>query len=108
MSLQDIFTANMRKYRKQAHFTQEKLAELCGTDPCYIGQIENGRRFPSLPYIERISSALKVPPHELFFDAARPNDGAANSNNKKEDLKNTLISRVSKEIDSVIEAVEFL
>jgi transcriptional regulator with XRE-family HTH domain len=103
MSLQDIFTANMRKYRKKAHFTQEKLAELCGTDPCYIGQIENGRRFPSLPYIERIANALKVSPDQLFFDATRPNDETVNNHNQKEDLKNTLISRISKEIDSIIE-----
>jgi transcriptional regulator with XRE-family HTH domain len=42
---------NMKKYRKQAGVTQEKLAELCNTDPAYIGQIETGRRFPSIIYI---------------------------------------------------------
>jgi transcriptional regulator with XRE-family HTH domain len=103
MSLQNIFAANMRKYRKKAHFTQEKLAELCGTDPCYIGQIENCRRFPSLSYIEKIADALKVLPHLLFFDENRLPAEAGNAKNRKKDLKDTLISRISKEIDSIVE-----
>jgi transcriptional regulator with XRE-family HTH domain len=42
----------MKKYRKKAKLTQEKLAELCGTDHRYIGQIETGVRCPSLDYNE--------------------------------------------------------
>jgi len=61
---------NMRKYRKMAGFTQEKLAELCETDPCYIAQIETGRRCPSIAYIEKIAAALKVAPFLLFYDAS--------------------------------------
>ncbi|MDR1319539.1 MAG: helix-turn-helix transcriptional regulator [Treponema sp.] len=62
--------ANMREYRKKAGFTQEKLAELCNTDPCYIRQIELGRRFPSIKYIERMASALGIEPYVLFCDAS--------------------------------------
>jgi len=68
MSLQQVFMANMKKCRKEAGLTQEKLAELCDTDPCYIRQIESGRRFPSLAYIERIAVALKIAPYCLFYE----------------------------------------
>jgi transcriptional regulator with XRE-family HTH domain len=68
MALQQVFMANMKQGRKQAGFTQEKLAELCDTDPCYIRQIESGRRFPSLAYIERIAAALNIAPYRLFYD----------------------------------------
>ncbi|MDR0475933.1 MAG: helix-turn-helix domain-containing protein [Treponema sp.] len=52
----------MKKHRKQAKLTQEKLAELCGTDFRYIGQIETGRRCPSLEFIGKIASALNIAP----------------------------------------------
>jgi transcriptional regulator with XRE-family HTH domain len=67
MELQQVFMAIVRKQRKLLGFTQEKLAELCNTDPCYIRQIEIGRRFPSLQYIERIAKALNIAPYRLFL-----------------------------------------
>jgi len=63
-----VFAKNMRKYRKEAKLSQEKLAEICDTDHRYIGQIETGRRCPSLEYVERIASALNVSPYVLFYD----------------------------------------
>ena len=68
MDIQTVFTENMKKYRKKAKLTQEKLAEICGTDFRYIGQIETGVRCPSLDYVERIASALKIAPYRLFYD----------------------------------------
>jgi transcriptional regulator with XRE-family HTH domain len=68
MGIQAVFAENMKKYRKKAKLTQEKLAEICGTDHRYIGQIETGARCPSLEYVERIATALKIEPYCLFFD----------------------------------------
>jgi transcriptional regulator with XRE-family HTH domain len=97
MVLQDVFIANMRKYRKQARFTQEKLAELCDTDPRYIGQIENGRRFPSVSYIEKIAAALGVTPYRLFYDEAAGEDdlAAALRKEQKQQLKTKLAENLS-------------
>jgi transcriptional regulator with XRE-family HTH domain len=67
MELQQVFMANLRRHRKLLSFTHEKLAEMCNTDPCYIRQIEIGRRFPSLKYIERIAQALNIAPYRLFL-----------------------------------------
>jgi len=68
VKIQSIFSENMKKYRKKAKLTQEKLAELCETDHRYIGQIETGIRCPSLEYVERIAKALKIAPYCLFYD----------------------------------------
>jgi transcriptional regulator with XRE-family HTH domain len=68
MALQQVFMANMKKLRKEIGFTQEKLADICNTDPCYIRQIESGRRFPSISYIEKISLALQIAPYRLFYE----------------------------------------
>jgi len=98
MALQQIFMSNMKNRRKQMGFTQEKLAELCNTDPCYIRQIENGRRFPSLAYIERIAAALNIAPYLLFFDENDSgNEGlAALHGEQKQKIKTMLIENVTK------------
>jgi transcriptional regulator with XRE-family HTH domain len=75
MALQEIFRINMKKHRKLAGFTQEKLAELCETDASYIRQIELGRRFPSVSYIEKIAAALNIAPYLLFYDESDPGLG---------------------------------
>jgi transcriptional regulator with XRE-family HTH domain len=51
-----------------------KLAELCDVAPSYIGQIEIGRRFPSLPLIEKIGRALEVEPYRFFIEESGKNN----------------------------------
>ena len=110
MALQNIFIGNMKKYRKLAGITQEKLAELCDTDPCYIGQIETGRRFPSIAYIERIVVALSIAPYQLFYDEISlikkdTSEEAVSSIRAeyRELMKTVLIESVSQGISSVID-----
>ncbi len=50
----------IRKYRKIAGLTQEKLAERIDINPVYMGQIERGFRVPTVDVLLRISKALKV------------------------------------------------
>ncbi|GHV68963.1 transcriptional regulator [Spirochaetia bacterium] len=98
MGIQDVFIVNMRKYRKQAGITQEKLAEFCDTDPAYIGQIETGRRCPSLEYVERIAAALNIAPYRLFYDEAEVGDEGiiALHKEQKQKIKTMLIENVSR------------
>ena len=66
MTLKEVFISNLRKYRKNEGFSQMKLAELCNTAPSYIGQIETGRKFPSMEMIERMADILKIEPYYFF------------------------------------------
>ena len=50
----------IRKYRKLAGLTQEKLAERIEINPVYMGQIERGYRVPTVDVLLRIARALKV------------------------------------------------
>ena len=43
-----------------------KLAEYCNTATSYIGDIEIGRRFPSIEMIEKIAAVLKLEPYHFF------------------------------------------
>ena len=97
MALQQVFMANMKKLRKEIGFTQEKLADMCNTDPCYIRQIENGRRFPSISYIEKIAFALQIAPYRLFYEETeeeKKNSGML-SRDQKMKIKALLSENVS-------------
>ena len=61
-----IVGQRIRNYRTQLHLSQEKLAELSGCHPTYIGQIERGEKNATIESIAKISQALSVPLAKLF------------------------------------------
>jgi len=85
MNLQQLFIANLKKYRKEQDMSQMTLSEKCDTTSNYIGQIEMGRRIPSFEKIEKIAEALKIPPSKLFLDEDNTEKGE-----KKPDTKDYL------------------
>lgn len=106
MMLQQVFMTNMKKFRKEAALTQERLAELCNTDPGYIRQIELGRRFPSITYVERIAEALNVAPYRLFYNETSTEEEVpmALKIEQKQKIKTMLtenISRICSMIDEL-------
>ena len=56
----------IRSYRTASGLSQEKLAELSGCHPTYIGQIERGEKNATIESIEKIASALNVSLSTLF------------------------------------------
>jgi len=68
MGLKEKFVQNLKKFRKIEGISQAKLATLCDTDLSYIGQIEMGKRFPSIKLIEKIAAVLDVEAYRLFMD----------------------------------------
>lgn len=96
MSLQEVFINNLRRIRKEKKITQEKLAELCQTDTSYIGQIEIGKRFPSITLIEKITQALDTPAY-VFFKAPASETIYYEMKSKEETLQ--LLDNISKYIE---------
>ena len=66
MTIQELFIVNLKAYRKLHKISQTQLAELCDSSTGYIGEIESGKRFPSVNMIERIASALGIESWHLF------------------------------------------
>lgn len=56
----------IRSHRTLKGLSQEKLAELSGCHPTYIGQIERGEKNATIESIEKISAALKISLSSLF------------------------------------------
>ncbi len=61
-----IIGQRIRNYRTEKGLSQEKLAEMSGCHPTYIGQVERGEKNATLESIEKISSAMNVPLSKLF------------------------------------------
>ncbi len=62
------FRSNLRKYRKDQHLTQERLAEMATIDPRYYRKIERGENNPTIVYAYLLSEALEVSLDELFYE----------------------------------------
>ena len=58
-----IIGQRIRNYRTQKGLSQEKLAELAGCHPTYIGQLERGEKNATF---EKIASAMDISLSELF------------------------------------------
>lgn len=61
-----IIGQRIRNYRLSQGLSQEKLAELSGCHPTYIGQLERGEKNATLESIEKISLALGISLSDLF------------------------------------------
>ena len=64
--LSKVIGQRIRNYRTKQKFSQERLAELSGCHPTYIGQVERGEKNATLESIEKIASALNIPLAQLF------------------------------------------
>ena len=71
MDIVKVFANNLKRYRRQAGLSQEKLAERCGLHRTYISDIERCKRNISIENIQRIADALAVEAYQLFLEANR-------------------------------------
>jgi len=65
----EIFIENLKAIRKSKGLSQLMLSELADLSPGMVGDIETGRRNPTLTTIEKLALALNVPVQQLFYDA---------------------------------------
>ena len=61
-----LLARNLKLARSRAGLTQQELAERCGLSTNYLATIEIGGKFPSAETLEKMITALKLKPYELF------------------------------------------
>jgi len=71
---------NIRKLRKRAKLSQERLALEAGLDRTYVGGVERGERNVGVLNLCRIANALRVPVSELLL-------GIVDEGEEKEDAR---------------------
>ena len=61
MRWEQIVGINIRRIRTERELSQEEVAYRVGIDVSYLGQIERGRRNPTIGVLGRIADALSAP-----------------------------------------------
>ncbi len=73
-----ILGQRIRNYRTAKGLSQEKLSELAGCHPTYIGQIERGEKNATIESIEKIALALDISLSKLFERLGGKDDNTRN------------------------------
>jgi transcriptional regulator with XRE-family HTH domain len=102
MGLKQVFIHNLREFRRKEGLSQMKLAEYCDTAPSYIGDIEIGRRFPSMEMIEKIAGVLKIEPYHFFKNKTEDNHDA-DAENLFPRLPNSMKKQIKTQIKTQID-----
>lgn len=66
MELRRTLGRNVRRARQAKGLTIEALADEAGLSYSYVGELERGRRNPTLAVVERLAVALDLIPHSLL------------------------------------------
>jgi transcriptional regulator with XRE-family HTH domain len=81
-----------------------QLANLCNSSTGYIGEIESGKRFPSVNMIERIAGAFGIESWHLFknepISNAKSNHSAKLVPTQKKEIMKMANSALSKILDN--------
>lgn len=101
-SLREIFINNLRFYRKEKRYSQEKLSYAIEMGMNYINQIENKASFPPPEIIEKIASVLEIEPFELFKTDMCPQNIEATFQKK---FSTSIHTELSLKIQQVIDEV---
>jgi len=107
MGLKENFVQNLKKFRKIQGISQARLADLCDTDVSYIGQIEMGKRFPSIKLIEKIALVLNLEAYRLFMTEAGTQYGDLNEDDDfllkiPPKTRNRMIKRLSEALSDCV------
>lgn len=78
-----------------------KLADLCETSASYIGEIEIGKKFPSVEMIQKFSDAMNIRPYMLFME-----ETDCFISNIRPEKKRELIEKLQAAVKEIIEKEE--
>jgi transcriptional regulator with XRE-family HTH domain len=80
-----------------------RLAELCDSSTGYIGEIESGKRFPSVNMIERIAKALKIESYFLFKNEPIVSLASNTSSKLTPSQKREILGKVNSALSKILD-----
>jgi len=90
-NIREVLAKNIKEYRRNLGFSQDKLAELSDISSQYLATVETCRKFPTPEVLDRLAKALGIETHELFAFASTPQ-------NELEKLRQDIIEEVVKAV----------
>ena len=98
--VQELLIVNLKRARFNKGFSQMSLAERANLSVGFIGDIESGKKFPSVNSIQKIVDSLEIQPYELFIDV---NDSQINCPMAKLHCLHTeLVGKIDEEISHTL------
>ena len=64
---QDILILNIKSLRHQRSWSQMRLSVESGVSPGMIGEIESGKKSPSLDTLDKIAEAFDIQTYRLLY-----------------------------------------
>ena len=105
MDLKEVFTNNLKFYRKQKGLTQNELTLAIDKSYNYINSVEQGKIAPSFDVIQSICEVLEIKAAQLFDENASPqNIKSFNKEEYIEGVSENLFKKLKKVISSEIRA----
>ncbi len=68
MDIIKVFGTNLKRYRLEKGYSQEKFAEICGLHRTYISDIECFQRNVSLENVQKIADSLELESYKLLLE----------------------------------------
>jgi transcriptional regulator with XRE-family HTH domain len=72
MKLRAVVARNIRLYRQERGWSQERLAHEAGVTAAYVGHLERQRYAASVDVLEKLAAALGIDPAQLMAKAKEP------------------------------------
>ena len=106
----ELFGTRLRAFRKEKGRTIEQLAERVGLSPNYLGDIERGKKLPSMATFIRLVNELDISADELLKDQVKRADYLVDAevSSKLNQMSPRQRTAVLKILDSILETLPFL
>ena len=65
----EVLIKNIKSLRKERHWSQLTLAAESDVSPGMIGEIETGKKNPSLETLDKIAAAFDIPTYRLLIES---------------------------------------
>ena len=108
-SIRLILAGNIKKYRKNYGYSQEKLAEKAGLSAQTLNDIEGCRRWISAKTITKLAKALNIAEYQLLV----PDNGKSSKTQQRSSLKslislhNNIINTINIQFDQAKDTGDF-
>jgi len=101
-----VLAGNIKKYRKDLGYSQEKLAEKAGLSSQTLNDIEGCRRWVSSTTLSKLAKALHIAEYQLFLPKNEENHHSS-SLKSLFSLQDTVISAVNFQFEKAKDSGNF-
>jgi transcriptional regulator with XRE-family HTH domain len=98
--IKEVLARNIKAARERLGYSQARLADLAGVSVPFIGEIEIGRKSPSLENVGNIAEALDMEVFQLFLEEEQK--AVISKQTLLTELKKELAKKLHEDIDETI------